>query len=73
MVMATLPNKDGLDIEEQIARVSKLVEDIVKSQAETRKITAETQFMPRSMIFQAMLATAALLGAGAAIAKLFFS
>ena len=73
MVMATLPDKDGLDIEEQIARVSKLVEDIVKSQAETRKITAETQFMPRAMIFQAMLATAALLGAGAAIAKLFFS
>ena len=73
MVMATLPNKDGLDIEEQIARVSKLVEDIVKSQAEIRKITAETQFMPRAMIFQAMLATAALLGAGAAIAKLFFS
>ena len=28
--------------------------------------------MPRSMIFQAMLATAALLGAGGAIAKLFF-
>ena len=70
--MATLPNKDSLDIDEQIARVSKLVEDIVKSQAETRKITAETQFMPRAMVFQAMLATAALLGAGAAIAKLFF-
>jgi hypothetical protein len=70
--MATLPNKDGLDIEEQIARVSKLVEDIVKTQVETRKLTAETQFMPRAMIFQAMLATAALLGAGAAIAKLFF-
>jgi len=70
--MATTPNKDRLDVEEQIARVSKLVEDIVKSQAETAKLTAETQFMPRVVIFQAMLATAALLGAGAAIAKLFF-
>ena len=70
--MATIPNKDRLDIEEQIARVSKLVEDIVKAQAETRKLKAETEFMPRAMVFQAMLATAALLGAGAAIAKLFF-
>ena len=70
--MATLPGKDSLDIDEQIARVSKLVEDIVKSQAETQKLRAEVQFMPRVVVFQAMLATAALLGAGAAIAKLFF-
>ncbi len=77
--MATTPGKDSLDVDEQIARVSKLVEDIVKSQAETiksqvetRKLIAETQYMPRAMAFQAMLATAALLGAGAAIAKLFF-
>ena len=71
--MATQIDQTRLDFEEQIARISKLVEDVVKSQAETRKITAETQFMPRAMIFQAMLATAALIGAGAAIAKLFFS
>jgi len=70
--MATQPNKDRLDVEEQIARVSKLVEDIVKSQAETHKLNAEVQYMPRVLVFQAMLATAALLGAGAAIAKLFF-
>ena len=71
--MATQIDQTRLDFEDQIARISKLVEDVVKSQAETRKITAETQFMPRAMIFQAMLATAALIGAGAAIAKLFFS
>ena len=70
--MATQPDQGRLDIDEQIARISKLVEDVVKSQAETRKLTAETQYMPQAMIFQAMLATAALLGAGAAIAKLFF-
>ncbi len=70
--MATQPDQGRLDVEEQIARISKLVEDVVKSQAETRKITAETQYMPRALIFQAMLATAALLGAGAAVAKLFF-
>ena len=71
--MATHLDHTRLDLDEQIARISKLVEDVVKSQAEVRKLTAETQFMPRAMIFQAMLATAALLGAGAALAKLFFS
>ena len=71
--MATHLDHTRLDLDEQIARISKLVEDVVKSQAETRKLTAETQFMPRAMIFQAMLATAALIGAGAALAKLFFS
>ena len=71
--MATHLDHNRLDLDEQIARISKLVEDVVKSQAEVRKLTAETQFMPRAMIFQAMLATAALIGAGAALAKLFFS
>ena len=70
--MATQPDLGRLDIEEQIVRISKLVEDVVKSQAETRKIMTETQYLPRTMIFQAMLATAALIGAGAALAKLFF-
>ena len=70
--MATQHDQGRLDLEEQIVRISKLVEDVVKSQAETRKIKAETEFVPRAMIFQAMLATAALIGAGAAIAKLFF-
>jgi len=70
--VATQPDLGRLDIEEQIVRISKLVEDVVKSQAETRKIMTETQYLPRTMIFQAMLATAALIGAGAALAKLFF-
>ena len=61
-----------LDLQEQIARIAKTQEEVIKAQAETRKVTAEVEFLPRSMIFQAMLATAALLGAGAAIAKLFF-
>jgi hypothetical protein len=70
--MATQSDLGRLDIEEQIVRISKLVEDVVTSQAETRKIMTETQYLPRTMIFQAMLATAALIGAGAALAKLFF-
>ena len=50
----------------------KLEGERLKMEAERIKTGVETELMPRSMIFQAMLATAALLGAGAAIAKLFF-
>ena len=70
--MATQLNRDDLDLQEQIARIAKIQEEIDKTRADARKATAEVEFMPRSMIFQAMLATAALLGAGAALAKLFF-
>ncbi|MFM9976498.1 MAG: hypothetical protein ACKVOP_00425 [Sphingomonadaceae bacterium] len=50
----------------------KLEEERLKMEAERLKAGVETELFPRNMIFQAMLATAALLGAGAAIAKLFF-
>ena len=56
-----------------MAEAEKLNAEQYKLSAEERKFFAETTIMPRNMIFQAMLATAALLGAGAAIAKLFFS
>ena len=100
-MMASHPEAIPLDLQEQIARIAKIQEDIDRSRAEMNrmqgidkdralvehertiaeierirleaaKFRSETQLMPRSMIFQAMLATAALLGAGAAIAKLFF-
>jgi hypothetical protein len=71
--------EEPLDIREQIARIDqmrasteKALIEIQKTRVDADKARAELQFMPRSMIFQAMLATAALLGAGAAIAKLFF-
>ncbi len=44
----------------------------LKIQSERLKTEADLNFMPRIMVFQAMIATAALLGAGAALAKLFF-
>jgi len=69
--MATQPGYEPLNIQEQIARIDKILEEISNTRAEVRKIDLETDYFPRSMIFQAMLATAALLGAGAAIAKLF--
>ena len=71
--------RDNFDLEEQRVRILRAIEEAEKFSAETRKLVAdmdkariETVFLPRSMVFQAMLATAALLGAGAAIAKLFF-
>ena len=62
----------SLDLREQIARIDKTLEEIANTRVEVSKISAEADFMPRAMVFQAMLATAVLLGAGAAIAKLFF-
>ena len=45
----------------------------LKMDAERSKIDRETGIITWVTIFQAMLATAALIGAGAAIAKIFFS
>ena len=70
--MATKAELDKLDLQEQIARIAKIQEEIDKTRAEARKAYSEVEFMPRSMVFQAMLATAALIGAGAAVAKLLF-
>ncbi len=52
---------------------NKLEAERLKMEVERIKTKADTEFMPRAMIFQAMIAAAALLGAGAAIAKLFMS
>ena len=69
--MATYP-EGNFDYEEQRVRILRAIEEVEKFSAETRKIVAETQALPKALVFQAMLASAALLGAGAAIAKLFY-
>jgi hypothetical protein len=51
------------DADEQIARTMKL-------QAEINKLQAEVRWMPWQIVSAAALAAAALLGAGAALAKL---
>ena len=84
--MATVPGRDALDHDEWRAEVERALVEITRSRAETVKLVAEaeklvadrikigaeTGILSRSTNFQAMIATAALLGAGAAIAKLFF-
>jgi len=52
------------DADEQIARTMKL-------QAEINKLQAEVRWMPWQIMSATALAAAALLGAGAAMAKLF--
>ncbi len=69
--MATQTDSE-LYLQEQIARIRLAQEESDKFSAETKKLIREAEFMPRSMIFQAMIAFAAILGAGAALAKLFF-
>ncbi len=82
--MATIPDRN-LDFEEQRVRILRAIEEVEKLSAESRKLSAEqlklpaeqlkieaeTGYLPRTVNFQAMIATAALLGAGAALAKFF--
>ena len=81
--MATVPDPSVDELNRQAARIdaetrklmaetNKLAAERLKFESERSKLQVDAEFMPRAMIFQAMLATAALLGAGAAIAKLFF-
>jgi uncharacterized coiled-coil DUF342 family protein len=72
---------------EQFERMRKLTEETDRLNAERRKLTAEadkfgaerrkvmeeTKLVSYATIFQGLIAVAALLGAGAALAKLFFS
>ena len=70
--MATQPERSEFDLEEQRVRILRAIEEVEKFSAETRKIVAETRILPLATVFQAAIAFAAVLGAGAAIAKLFF-
>lgn len=64
--MATAPDDiTPLDMREQLARIDKM-------QAEIQKVMQDTRLATPQMFFQGGLATAALIGAGAALAKLFF-
>ena len=70
--MASFPERNEFDVDEQRMRILRAIEEVEKFSAETRKIVAETKYLPLSTVFQGFIAAAALMGAGAAIAKLFF-
>ena len=71
--MATQIEDGSIDLREQLARIDKIHADIQKTLTENGKLMAETKVVPFSAIFQGLIAVAGLLGAGAAIARLFFS
>ena len=74
--MATIPEPSVEELNRQSARLEaetrKLMAEANKLAAERLKFDSERELMPRAMILQAMIAFAAILGAGAAMAKLFF-
>lgn len=77
--MATQINNKELDLQEQLSRIRRMMEEGDRDRAETRKLIREseklntdTRYAPATLLFQGLIATAALLGAGAALTKLFF-
>ncbi len=63
--MASNPQRETLDLDEQIARIQKV-------NAELGKILQETKLATPQTFFQGAIAMAALIGAGIALAKLAF-
>ena len=70
---------DPIDLREQIARIDqmrasteKALIDIQKTRVDVDKVLVDTRVASVATVFQGLIAIAALLGAGAAIAKLFF-
>ena len=71
--MATQLDTDPpLDIREQLVRIDKMQAELQKVMRETQKVVQDTKLATPQMFFQGGLAMAALIGAGAALAKLFF-
>ena len=74
MATASEPSVEELNLQSARleAETRKLMAEANKLAAKRLKFDSERELMPRSMIFQAMIAFAAVLGAGAALAKLLF-
>lgn len=71
--MATQLDNRDLDLQEQIARIKQMIDDSDRARAESDKVRAETQALPKTLAYQAMLAGAGLLGAGVALATFLFT
>ena len=70
--MATHVEREQLDLEEQIARIRQMGVNTDKAIVEMQKVRADTKVVTFATVFQGLIAIGALIGAGAAIAKLFF-
>lgn len=63
--------RHNAEIDQRREEIRKLTIEHELHRAETKKLDAETRIIPVSTIFRAMIAAAAMLAAGAAIAKVF--
>lgn len=70
--MAMQTNGKEFNLQEQLASIRRDQAEIDQRMVETRKLTAEIKMISPTVFFQGMLASAAMLGAGAAIAKVLF-
>ena len=71
--MATQLDTDPpLDIREQLVRIDKMQAELQETQVKINKMTQDIRLATPQTFFQGGLAMAALIGAGAALAKLFF-
>ena len=77
--MASQPLRDAVDLEEQLERIQgmrvehdKMLLESHKLVTEVQKITQDIRLATPQMFFQGAIATAALIGAVAAIVKLLF-
>lgn len=69
--MATIPEHEDFDLAEQLARIRSMGIEQDKRMVEIRKLTQDIKLATPQMFFQEALAMAALIGAGAALTKLF--
>ena len=69
--MATKAQNDQLDLDTKIANIEKMQAELSLINQQTIKTFKEARWYPATVIMSAMIATAALLGAGAALAKIF--
>jgi hypothetical protein len=68
--MATAPQHDALNIEEQLARIAKMRREDEKMSVEINKLIQEIKLATPVVFFQGAVAMAALIGAGAGLYKL---
>lgn len=76
--MASIPQRETLDIDEQIARIEKtqaelqkIMRETIKLERDTVKVELDTRYAPIMVAMQGVLAGAALAAAVAAFTKLF--
>lgn len=70
--MATIAPDQPIDLREQLTRIDKMQAELQKLNADTLKVVQDTTLAKPQLLFQGALAMAALIGAVAAIVKLFY-